>query len=286
MTTWIVTTEPEISSLLEMAVGQTVAVVVGDAEIGGVNCALRIDTGGAPAEAMAPIVAEAVAAEPGDAILVLNNPAGRVLAGALAAAKNAPVLRGLRELGEGTAVLGRYGGISYEHVEFSDVVVGLVASGEEVSPAVTAEPFTADARPYSVAATSEDIGVGGQVNLAAANRIVGVGRGFMNEEDLQLARDLADAIGGEVGCTRPLVEGHGWFDRDAYLGVSGHRVAPELYVAVGISGQIHHTSGIDEAETIVVVNTDETATMFEFADYGIVGNLYTVLPKMVEALKK
>ncbi len=68
--------------------------------------------------------------------------------------------------------------------------------------------------------------------------------------------------------------------------MSGHTVAPELYISVGISGQIHHTAGIDESETIVVINNDETAAIFDFADYAIVGNLYEVLPKMVEALKK
>lgn len=284
MTTWIVTTEAEVSAAIEMAVGETVGVIVGDAQIGGVDRAVRIETGGAPAEAMVPAVLEAVQAKPGDAILVVNNAAGRVLAGALSAAKNAPVLRGLRELGDAAAVLRRYGGITHEHVEFDDVVVGLVSSGEAVEPSVEAETVSGSA--YDITVTSEDIGVGAQANLPAATRIVGVGRGFMNEEDLELARDLAKAIGGEVGCTRPLVEGHGWMDRDSYLGVSGYTVAPEVYIPVGISGQIHHTAGIDESETIVVINNDETATIFDFADYAIVGNLYEVLPKMVEALKK
>ncbi|VEI12679.1 electron transfer flavoprotein subunit alpha/FixB family protein [Trueperella bialowiezensis] len=284
MTTWIVTTEAEISQLVDMAVGETVGVVVGEAEIGGVDHAIRIPCGNLPAEAMAPAVVNAVEAQDGDVILVLNNPAGRVLAGALAASNNAPVLRGLRELGEGSAVLGRYGGITHEHVTFDGVVVGLVATGEAVADPVAAD--SVDGESYPVSVVSEDIGEGAQVNLSAATRIVGVGRGFLNYEDLDLARALADAIGGEVGCTRPLVEGNGWMDRDAYLGVSGHTVAPEVYIPVGISGQIHHTSGIDEAETIVVVNNDETATIFEFADYGIVGNLYDVLPKMIGQLKK
>lgn len=284
MTTWIVTTEPEVSAAVDMAIGQTVGVIVGDSQIGGVDRAVRVETGGAPAEAMVPAVLEAVQAEPGDVILVLNNAEGRVLAGALSASKNAPVLRGLRELGEGTAVLGRYGGITHEHVKFDGVVVGLVASGEIVEPAVDAELVGTSS--YDVTVASEDIGVAVPVNLSAATRIVGVGRGFMNQEDLELARHLAQAIGGEVGCTRPLVEGHGWLERDAYLGVSGHTVAPELYISVGISGQIHHTAGIDESETIVVINNDETAAIFDFADYAIVGNLYEVLPKMVEALKK
>lgn len=284
MTTWIVTTESEISTAVEMAVGETAGVVVGDAPIGGVDRAIRIETGGVPAEAMAPAVVDAVQAQAGDAILVVNTAAGRVLAGALAAAKNAPILRGLRELGEGTAMLGRYGGISYEHVEFDDVVIGLVASGEAVEPAVEAEVVAGES--YGMSVESEDVGVGAQVNLAAATRIVGVGRGFITEEDIDLARELARAIGGEVGCTRPLVEGNGWFDRDAYLGVSGHSVAPEIYIPVGVSGQIHHTAGIDESETIVAINNDETATIFEFADYGIVGDLYKVLPEMIEALEK
>lgn len=284
MTTWIVTTEPEVSQLLDLAQGPTVAVVVGDARVGGVDRVVRIATGQAPAEAMAPAVVAAVAADAGDVVLVLNNPAGRSLAGALCAAMNAPLLRSVRELNEGSATMSRFGGIATETVEFTGPVIALVADGEAVGGEPAEE--SASGSSYDVTVTQTSIDEGRSVNLSAATRIVGVGRGFVEKEDLHLAYQLADAIGAEVGCTRPLVEGHGWFDRDSYLGVSGHTVAPEIYIPVGVSGQIHHTAGIGGAQTIIVINNDETAAIFDFADYGIVGNLYEVLPKIVEELKK
>ncbi|QOR48368.1 electron transfer flavoprotein subunit alpha/FixB family protein [Trueperella pecoris] len=283
MTTWIVTTESEISQLVGLAQGQTVAVVVGNANVGGVDRVIRIATGDKPAEAMAPAVVAAVQAEGNDVVLVLNNPAGRSLAGAISAARNAPVLRGVRELAPGQATVGRFGGIVNESVEFDGPAVVLVSEGEELHGEVAEEEFDGDS--FDVTVTAENVHEGAPVNLAAATRIVGVGRGFVNEEDLALARELADAIGAEVGCTRPLVEGHGWFDRDSYLGVSGHTVAPEVYIPVGVSGQIHHTAGIGGAQNIVVINNDETAAIFDMADYGIVGNLYQVLPQMVAELK-
>lgn len=284
MTTWIVTTDPNISPLVDIAQGQKVAVVVGNVPVGGVDRVVRIVQDDLPAEALAPQVVEAVAAEAGDMVLVLNNTAGRVLAGALAAAKGAPLLHGLLDLDSGSARLSRFGGITEQRVEF-DVAVALVEPGEAVAGRSPEEEFAAQTSPFPLRVVSQDVGAGGLVNLAAATRIVGVGRGFAQADDLQLARDLAEAIGGEVGCTRPLVEGHGWFDRDSYLGVSGHTVAPEVYIAVGVSGQIHHTAGIDKSDTIVVINNDETAAIFDFADYGIVGDLYQVLPELTAALK-
>ena len=283
MTTWIVTTVSEISTLVELAQGEKVGVVVGDAPVGGVDRVIRIETGDAPAEALAPAVVAAVDAQAGDLILVVNNPAGRSLAGALCAAKGAPLLRNVSELSTTSATVSRFGGMVEETVEFAGPAVVLVSEGEAVPGEVAGETVAGEG--YTVSVASEDIHEGAQVNLGAATRIVGVGRGFVAEEDLALARELADALGAEVGCTRPLVEGHGWFERDSYLGVSGHTASPDLYIPVGISGQIHHTAGIGGAQTIVVINNDETAAIFELADYGIVGNLYEVLPKMIEALK-
>lgn len=284
MTTWIVTTVSEISQLVTLAQGETVAVVVGDAHVGGVDRVIRLVSAGVPAEALAPAVVAAVDAQEGDLILVANNAAGRSLAGALCAAKGAPIVRNVRALEPGRATVGRFGGLVHETVEFAGPVVALVSEGDAIDAAV--EGDVVERTGYDVSVVAEDIHPGGSVNLAAATRIVGVGRGFVEKDDLHLARQLAAAIGGEVGCTRPLVEGHGWFDRDSYLGVSGHTVSPDLYIAVGISGQIHHTAGIGGAQTIVVINNDETAAIFDLADYGIIGNLYEVLPKMVEELKK
>ncbi|HBR09149.1 MAG TPA: electron transfer flavoprotein subunit alpha, partial [Clostridiales bacterium] len=125
-----------------------------------------------------------------------------------------------------------------------------------------------------------------KVNLPAAKRVIGVGRGFSNEEDLELARDLAKAIGAEIGCTRPIAEESKWMPRETYIGVSGVMLKPELYFAIGLSGQVQHTVGINQSGTIIAINKDKEAPIFRYADYGIVGDLRKILPQLSGLLKK
>ncbi|HWR06813.1 electron transfer flavoprotein subunit alpha/FixB family protein [Sporomusa sp.] len=123
------------------------------------------------------------------------------------------------------------------------------------------------------------------VNLSAAKKIIGVGRGIAKQEDLTLIRELADAFGAEQGCTRPIAEAEKWLPKETYIGVSGLMLAPELYIAVGISGQIQHTVGINRSKVIVAINKDKNAPIFKQADYGIVGDLYKVVPALISQLK-
>lgn len=127
---------------------------------------------------------------------------------------------------------------------------------------------------------------GEPVHLAAASRVVGVGRGFANEQDLGLACDLAAALGAEVACSRPIAEGLGWLPAERYVGVSGAAIRPELYVAVGISGQVQHMVGVNHAKVIVAINRDKNAPVFGQADVGVVGDLYDVLPALTDALAR
>ena len=91
-------------------------------------------------------------------------------------------------------------------------------------------------------------------------------------------------MGAELACSRPLAEGTAWLSKDRYVGVSGMHVAPDLYLAAGISGQVQHTSGMSDSKVVVAVNSDANAPIFEVADYGIVGDLYDVLPAITAAL--
>lgn len=126
----------------------------------------------------------------------------------------------------------------------------------------------------------------GSSNIGAAKRVVGVGKGFAEKEDLILARELADALGGEVGYTRPVTEGTPPFaEGEPYIGVSGISIKPDLYVAVGVSGQTQHVIGVNESRVIVCINNEPKALMFRYSDYGIVGDLYEVLPELTKALK-
>ncbi|NLU49838.1 MAG: electron transfer flavoprotein subunit alpha/FixB family protein [Syntrophomonadaceae bacterium] len=126
----------------------------------------------------------------------------------------------------------------------------------------------------------------GTVSVAEAKVLVCVGRGIEKQEDLELARELAGVIGGELCCTRPIAEELHWLPEETYIGLSGLKVKPDLYIGVGISGQIQHMTGIRDARVICAINRDENAPIFEASDYGIVGDLYDVLPRLTGELKQ
>jgi len=125
----------------------------------------------------------------------------------------------------------------------------------------------------------------GSVDLRSAEVIVSAGRGFKKREDLALAEELARTLGGALGASRPLSSDLGWLGEEYHVGLTGIYVRPRLYVAVGISGQLQHVAGIKDSRLIVAINKDKQAPIFQVADYGIVGDLYQVLPALVAALR-
>jgi electron transfer flavoprotein alpha subunit len=123
------------------------------------------------------------------------------------------------------------------------------------------------------------------VDLGQAERIVAVGRGIKAQEQIQVAEKLAAAMGAELAASRPICD-NGWLPMDRQVGSSGQTVAPKLYVALGISGAIQHLVGMKGARTIVAINKDADAPIFEVADYGIVGDLFEVVPAMTAEIEK
>ena len=123
------------------------------------------------------------------------------------------------------------------------------------------------------------------MDLGAAEIIVSVGRGIREAENIPVVQKLADALGAELAASRPICD-NGWLPMERQVGSSGQTVAPKMYVAVGISGAIQHLVGMKGAKTIVAINKDPEAPIFEVADYGIVGDLFQVVPAIIEALGK
>ncbi|POT57566.1 electron transfer flavoprotein subunit alpha [Citrobacter amalonaticus] len=123
------------------------------------------------------------------------------------------------------------------------------------------------------------------VDLSKAKRVVGVGRGLVAQDDLSMVRELAAVLGAEVGCSRPIAEGENWMERERYIGVSGVLLKSDLYLTLGISGQIQHMVGGNGARVIVAINKDKNAPIFNYADYGLVGDIYKVVPALIEQLR-
>ncbi len=298
---WVlVGTDAGVSNLLAVAGsvgGDVVAAVAGPKELAdaiaaaGVSKVCWFDGGNAPVEAYALQVAATLADTEGQPALVVasGSPQDRVLLGAVAARLQCPLLTGASSVTtDGDALLVHrsvFGGIA----EQTDRIVGPLAlmleGGAPVDPSGTAAPVErVPAAPAGLTITETRSAAYEAVDLGAATRVVTVGRGVKAKEDLGLVESLAAALGAAVACSRPLAEGLDWYPKDRYVGVSGLKLSPNLYVAVGVSGQLQHMVGARESEVIVAINSDKNAPVFAECDYGVVGDLYTVVPAITKAL--
>ena len=153
------------------------------------------------------------------------------------------------------------------------------------SPAV--EPFTVQMDASQIRSKPEEPfrESGRAVDLTAADKIVSVGRGIKEKDNIPLVEELAQALGAELAASRPICD-NGWLPMERQVGSSGQTVSPKVYVAVGISGAIQHLVGMKGAKTIIAINKDPEAPIFEVADYGIVGDLFEVVPAITAEVKK
>ena len=298
---WIIVgDQPTVGSLVTVARslgGPVGAVVAGPRSVAETVAASDVDKvvwcsapDDVPAEACASAVADVIAADPPRVVLSGRNPGERVLLGAAAARLGAAVLTGARSVsidgGDVIVVNAVFGDIADETVAVSGGVA-LLFDGGPVPPAsgggAPIEEVSATPLPLKVIETKmHDFD---EADLNSAHRVIGVGRGLKAQEDLAMIEEIAQAFEAEVACSRPVAEGLNWMSKDRYIGSSGAHIAPQLYLAIGISGQLQHMVGVTGAETIVAINSDPNAAVFQQADYGLVGDLYQLVPAITAALK-
>ncbi len=284
-----------VANLLELAKttdGPVTAVVVGDEALANDMAAAGFDevvflgatSDDAPVEAFAGAAADLVAEKAPKFVIAPATDGGRVFAGAIAAKIGAAALNGVASISADEVEHALYGGLVNHTVKPGATTVVVSAGGGEAKAAGGSAAVTkAEAAPaggLKVVARRESEAV--TIDLAAADRVICVGRAIAAKEDLGMVYDMAKALGAEVGCTRPLAEGVDWMPRETYVGVSGVYISPSLYFGMGLSGQIQHTAGV-KAKTVVAINKDANAPIFSDCDFGLVADLYDIVPALTDA---
>ncbi|BDU78365.1 electron transfer flavoprotein subunit alpha/FixB family protein [Mesoterricola sediminis] len=285
---------------LKRSLGQPVVALTADAASAAALAALGpdrvlvLEAGPASPEALAPALADLLQREGAQVVLVGGTLRGKHVAAHLAAVLDAGLASDAKALAPAEGGLGvqriLYGGLAVSEEVLAYPAVVTVQARTFLPPppsaaevAIAPQAVLADAR---VQVTRVEQAAREGVDIAASQRLVAVGRGFRTREDLDLAAGLAGALQADLACTRGIAEDEHWLPIERYIGISGQTVKPELYVAAGLSGQVQHLVGCREAKVIVAINSDERAPIFEAADYGIVGDLYQVLPLLTAALAR
>lgn len=246
-----------------------------------------------PPEALAGQVAEEVAASSPRLVLSLADPSSRVILAAVAARLDAAMVEPVTSLSmDGDALVVTRAAIEGKVVETLGVIGALagVFDGEDAEvPAgpgapVTIVPVSADPTGSRIVGTAAE--AGGAAGILQAERVVGAGLGVRAKADLALLEELADAAGAEIACSLPIAEDMRWLDASRVVGTSTNSIAPDLYIAVGISGQPQHMSGVRGAKVVVAINNDPDAAIFGKCDYGVVGDLYQIVPALTAVLRR
>ena len=248
---------------------------------------------GALWEGYAAPLAEKAKAETPALILVSASKRGRDLAAQVAAILDAPLFTDGKSITvNGDSVTAQtmiYGGTGIKTATATATTVLATLGAKDYDPAaVAAAPGSVATLSYganTAKVTGNQPRQAASVNLPEAAKVISVGRGFAEEAELSFARDLASAIGAEVGCSRPIAEFFKWMPEECYVGISGQVLKPDLYLAVGISGQAQHLFGCRDAKCIVSINKDAECLMNQNADYYIVGDFKEVIPAIINAVK-
>jgi electron transfer flavoprotein alpha subunit len=242
-------------------------------------------------ELIASAISEASKRKSSPVILIGSTKFGRMVAARVSVLSRMSVLGDVRELkaegGSLTGVRGAYAGKFNAKVESPMPCMALVPQGAyetSAQPVGPVEELLVQLPASRIRRVGTKASQRSSLDLRGAKVIVAAGRGFKNKEDLALAEKLAKALGGAMGASRPLSSDLGWLGEEYHIGLTGVYVRPDLYLAIGISGQLQHVAGIKDSKVIAAINKDKQAPIFQVADYGIVGDLYQVVPALLKLL--
>jgi electron transfer flavoprotein alpha subunit len=245
------------------------------------------------AQVFTKIIAQAVEASNASIIVFTHNTTAKAVAPRLSVKLNGGLVAGavaLPDLSSGFAVKKTvFSGKAFAHIAVNTdkKIISLnpnsfnIELGDQTAEVVT---FAAsiDAAKISVMGVNK---VSGDIALGEADIVVSGGRGLKGPENWGLVTELADLLGAATACSRPVADIH-WRPHHEHVGQTGLAIAPNLYIAIGISGAIQHLAGVNRSKVIVVINKDPEAPFFKAADYGIVGDAFEVMPKIIDAVKK
>lgn len=258
-----------------------------------IHQAAQKDLDNLDAQVDARIIADAVTATGATVVVFPNNFNGKAVAPRVAARLKAGLVAGavaLPQTDNGFVVKKNvFSGKAFAHIAINTPVK--VISLNPNSYAITEGTGVAEILPLSVTAGAPKVKVKsatqatGEVLLTEAEIVVSGGRGLKGPENWGMIEELAKVLGAATACSRPVADA-GWRPHHEHVGQTGIAIAPNLYIAIGISGAIQHLAGVNRSKVIVVINKDPEAPFFKAADYGIVGDAFEVVPKMIEAVKK
>lgn len=221
-------------------------------------------------------------------LVASNDTVGREVAASVAGFLDCPMISDCQSISvcDGSFCSERmmYGGALVVKEKFDNIGVVTIGGGKYPISEGSSELVTVDADADNrIQFVSSDEIVKESVDLTVAEKVVGAGMGFTTRAELDLAYSLADALGAEVGCSRALAEDKHWFSE--YIGLSGVQLNPKLYFALGISGQIQHSVGVRGAQTLIAINKDENCPIMNNCDYGIAGDMFELVPLLIEEIK-
>lgn len=239
------------------------------------------------------IIAQATEAVNADIIVFTNNSAGKAVAPRLSVRLKAGLVSGaiaLPDVSNGFVVKKTvFSGKAFANISINSAkkIIALNVNAFNIvmgSGNAEVVPFAATIDAAKVAVTAINK-VTGEISLSEADIVVSGGRGLKGPENWGLVTELATLLGAATACSRPVADIH-WRPHHEHVGQTGLAIAPNLYIAIGISGAIQHLAGVNRSKVIVVINKDPEAPFFKAADYGIVGDAFEVMPKIIDAVKK